>query len=131
MIAPLAMKGSVMALLDSILQQVAGSPDSVGEIAGKLGIDPALAEKAVVALGQSHAEPGDTVSLAAGKTGLDSGVMGQILSQLGGEGALDQIAGQLTGDSRFAGVLGMLDRDGDGNPLNDIAGMAKGLFGKS
>jgi hypothetical protein len=26
-------------------------------------------------------------------------------------------------------ILGMLDRDGDGNPLNDLAGMAKGLFG--
>ena len=26
-------------------------------------------------------------------------------------------------------VAGFLDRDGDGNPLNDIAGMAKGLFG--
>jgi len=24
----------------------------------------------------------------------------------------------------------MLDKDGDGNPLNDIAGIASGLFGK-
>ncbi len=30
----------------------------------------------------------------------------------------------------LAGVAGMLDRDGDGNPLDDIAGMASSLFGK-
>ena len=29
-----------------------------------------------------------------------------------------------------AGLLGKLDSDGDGNPVNDILGMAKGLFGK-
>lgn len=29
------------------------------------------------------------------------------------------------------GILESLDRDGDGNPLNDLAGMAEGLFGKS
>ena len=28
-------------------------------------------------------------------------------------------------------VSGLLDRDGDGNPINDIMGMAKGLFGGS
>ncbi len=27
-------------------------------------------------------------------------------------------------------VSGMLDRDGDGNPLNDLSGLAGGLFGK-
>jgi len=33
-----------------------------------------------------------------------------------------------------ASILSMLDRDGDGNPLDDIGGLidsAKGLFGKS
>lgn len=119
-----------MGLLDGILGQVAGSPDTVADLAGKLGIDPALAEKAVVALGRAHAEPGDTVALAAGKAGLDAGMLGQVLAQLGGEGALGDIAGRLASDSRFASVLGMVDRDGDGNPLDDIAGIARGLFGK-
>lgn len=27
-------------------------------------------------------------------------------------------------------LLGMLDQNGDGNPLDDLAGMAKGLFGR-
>jgi hypothetical protein len=38
---------------------------------------------------------------------------------LGGDGE-GSILGKITG---FA------DKDGDGNPLNDLAGMAKGLFG--
>jgi hypothetical protein len=28
------------------------------------------------------------------------------------------------------GIIDMIDRDHDGNPLNDLAGMAGGLFGK-
>ena len=119
-----------MSLLDSILQQVAGSPDTVADIAAKVGIDPALAEKAVAALGQAHPQPGDTVEAAAGKTGIDAGTLGQIVQQIGGEGALGQIAGKLGGNPQLASILGMLDRDGDGNPLDDIAGMAGSLFGK-
>jgi hypothetical protein len=36
----------------------------------------------------------------------------------------------LKDNPQAAGILKMLDRDGDGNPLNDVMGMAKGLFGK-
>lgn len=120
----------MMGLLDGILSQVAGSPDTVALLAQQVGIDPDLAEKAVAALGMSHAEPGDTVQLAAQKTGLDIGKMSEILTQLGGEGALGEIVGKLGDNSQLSGLLGVLDRDGDGNPLDDIAGMAKGLFGK-
>jgi hypothetical protein len=119
-----------MGLLDGILKQVSGSPDTIAELASKVGIDPGLAEKAVAALGASHPEPGDTVELAAGKTGLDFGKLTEIVGQLGGEGALGDIAGKMAGNSQLEGLAKMLDRDGDGNPLDDIAGMAKGLFGK-
>ena len=121
-----------MSILDSIMQQVSGSPDTVAALAEKVGIDPAMAEKAVAALGQSHAEDGDTVELAAQKTGLDIGALGGIMEQLGGEGALGDIAGKLqSGEGGgLAGIASMLDRDGDGNPLDDIADMASGLFGK-
>ncbi|MEZ5744190.1 MAG: hypothetical protein R3D89_10860 [Sphingomonadaceae bacterium] len=107
-----------MGLLDGILKNISGAPDDVANLAEKIGIDPAMAEKAIAALGQAHQEPGDTVELAAEKTGLDTGVLNQIRDAVGGEGSL----------ASFASIL---DRDGDGNPLNDIAGMAKGLFGKS
>ncbi len=105
-----------MGLFDSILGQVTNNP-TVTNMAEKLGIDPAKAAEAVAALGEAHQEDGDTVALAAEKTGLDTGMLNQIKEQIGGEGSL----------AKFAS---MLDKDGDGNPLNDLAGMAKGLFGK-
>lgn len=73
-----------MSLIDSILSQVTSHVD-VENLAAKVGLDPATAEKAIAALSAAHPQA--------------------------------------------AGILGMLDKDGDGNPLDDIAGMAKGLFG--
>ena len=118
-----------MGIFDSILGQVSEHAD-VGNMASKLGISPEIAEKAIAALGQSHGEPGDTIAAASAKTGLDAGMLGQIVQQIGGEGSLGQYADMLK-SPQAAGILGMLDRDGDGNPLNDVLGMAKGLFGKS
>lgn len=103
-------------MFDKILSQVTGNP-TVANMAEKLGIDPEQAAQAVAALGESHQEEGDTVELAAAKTGMDTGVLNQIKDAIGGEGSL----------AKFAS---MIDKDGDGNPLNDIAGMASGLFGK-
>lgn len=119
-----------MGIFDSILGQVSEHVD-VANMAAKLGIDPAMAEKAITALGQAHHEPGDTVTGAAAKTGLDAGVLSQIVAQIGGEGSLGQFAQMLKDNSQASGILGSLDKDGDGNPLNDLAGIAKGLFGKS
>jgi ATP phosphoribosyltransferase regulatory subunit HisZ len=119
-----------MSMLDGLLKQVAGSPDTVASLAEQVGLDAGMVEKAVAALGASHPEEGDTVELAAQKTGLDTGALSGIVSQLGGEGALGDLAERLGGDSNLSGIMGMLDRDGDGNPLDDIAGMASGLFGK-
>lgn len=107
-----------MSIFDTILQGIGGAPDDVVNLANKLGIDPAVAEKAISALGQAHQLQGDTVEAAAAKTGLPTGTLQQIVDAIGGEGSL----------THFASIL---DRDGDGNPLNDIAGLAKGLFGKS
>lgn len=118
-----------MSIFDSIIGQV-GQHADVGNLATKLGISPEMAEKAIAALGQSHAEPGDTVAGAAAKTGLDTGVLSKIVEQIGGEGSLGQYAQALQDNPVAKGLLGVLDRDGDGNPLNDLAGMAAGLFGK-
>lgn len=119
-----------MGLLDGILGQVAGNLD-VSAIANQVGLDPAMAEKAIAALGQAHSEPGDTVEAASAATGVDAGTLGQIVSQIGGEGALGQLSGLLKDNPQLGGLASMLDRDGDGNPLNDIAGIAGSLFGKS
>ena len=119
-----------MSMLDGILKQVAGSPDTVADLAAKVGVDPGMAEKAIAALGASHPADGDTMEMAAQKTGLDIGSLGSIVQGLGGENALGDLAGRMQGDSNLGGIMSMLDRDGDGNPLDDIADMASGLFGK-
>jgi len=90
-----------------------------------------MAEKAVAALGQAHAAPGDTLETAAAQTGLDTGVLSQIVGHIGGEGSLAEFARMLHDHPQAASLLGLLDQNGDGNPLDDLAGMAKGLFGKS
>lgn len=120
-----------MGLLDGIMKQVAGSPDDVANLAAKVGIDPAIAEKAIAALAVAHQQQGDTVEAAAAKTGLDTGTLSSIVQHIGGEGSLTEFSRMINDHPQAANILGMLDRDGDGNPLNDIAGMAKGLFGKS
>ncbi len=119
-----------MSLFDSILSQV-GSNFDVANMATKLGIDPAIAEKAIGALGKAHSEPGDTVATAAQATGVDAGILSQIVGHIGGEGSLGQFAEMIKGNSALSGISGMLDKDGDGNPLNDLADMAKGMFGKA
>jgi hypothetical protein len=118
-----------MSLFDEILKKTAGSPDDVINLAAKVGIDPGLAEKAIAALGVAHSQQGDTIEGAAAKTGLDAGVLSQIVGHIGGEGSLAEYAQVIKNNPQDA--LKLLDRDGDGNPLNDLAGIAKGLFGKS
>lgn len=106
-----------MALFDQLLGAAHDHP-TVKNMADKLGISPADAEKGIAALGEAHHEPGDTVGLAAQKTGLDSGTLQQIVEQIGGEGSL----------ARFTQIL---DQDHDGNPFDDLAGFAGKLFGKT
>lgn len=105
-----------MGLLDGILGQL-GDVDQIGKLAGQFGISEEQVQTAMAALGQTHAEPGDTVASAAAATGLSADTLQGLLGQIGGEGALDKISG-------------MIDRDGDGNPVNDIMGMAGKLFGR-
>jgi ATP phosphoribosyltransferase regulatory subunit HisZ len=118
-----------MSILNSIFSQF-GQDVDVGNMAEKLGIDPTVAEKAIAALGQAHQEQGDTIEGAAAKTGLDTNVLSQIVEHIGGEGSLGEFARMLKDNPQASGLLGMLDRDGDGNPLDDLSDMAKGLFGK-
>ena len=105
-----------MGMLDGILGQLGGA-DQLGALASQFGLSEQQVQMAMAALGKAHAEPGDTVASAAESTGLPTDALQGILGQIGGEGTLGQIAG-------------MLDRDGDGNPVDDIMGMAGKLFGK-
>ena len=105
-----------MGLLDGILGQIGGS-DQVAGLASKLGLSAEQVQSAMAALGKAHAEPGDTVEAASASTGLPTDKLNELVAGMGGEGALGKISG-------------LIDRDGDGNPLNDLAGIAGKLFGK-
>ncbi|MXP25889.1 hypothetical protein GRI39_07515 [Altererythrobacter indicus] len=105
-----------MSIFDSLMGS-SGTHPTVANMAEKLGISPEMAEKAIAALAKAHQQPGDTVESAAGATGLSTTIIQQIVEQIGGEGSLTE----------FANIL---DKDGDGNPLNDVMDMAKGFFGK-
>lgn len=120
-----------MSILDGLMKQVSGSPDTVASLAQQVGLDPAMVEKAVAALAQSQPADGDTVELAAQKTGFDPSALSGIVAQMGGESALGDLASKLgSQEGGLAGVMSMLDQDGDGNALDDIAGMASSFFGK-
>ena len=118
-----------MSIFDSILGQVSSNVD-IKNLAQKVGLDPAQAESAVAALAAGHQSKGDTIETAAANSGVDAGILQQIVGHIGGEGALGQLASMLgQSPDALSKVTGFLDKDGDGNPMNDIAGMAKGLFG--
>ncbi|MEO6716564.1 MAG: hypothetical protein ABIM50_04870 [Novosphingobium sp.] len=145
------MEYRTMGLFDGI----AGSLETQAAeaIAAKMGIDPAMAATAIAALTKNQPIPGDTVQQSAEQSGISPDILNQILGHIGGEGGLGALVGALrAGDAAtqggaaapaagglggilaglggMGGIASMLDRDGDGNPLNDIAGMAGGFFGK-
>lgn len=118
-----------MSIFDSILGQVSSNID-IKNLAAKVGIDPTQAETAIAALAAGHQSKGDTIETAAANSGLDAGILQQIVGHIGGEGSLASFASALGGSpDALKMVTGFLDKDGDGNPMNDLAGMAKGLFG--
>ena len=137
-----------MGIFDSVIQGL--ETQAASAVAAKLGLDPSMAQAAIGALTQAHGQPGDTVGQAAQQSGLSPDILSQVMNQCGGVGGLGALAGALTGAGGpvqdpsqpqaqapaggglggilsslggLSGAASMLDRDGDGNPLNDLAGM--------
>jgi hypothetical protein len=106
-----------MGMIDGLLGQIGGA-GKVAELATQFGISEDQVTSAMSALGQASSQPGDTVASAAEATGLPTDKLQGLLGAVGGEGV-------------FAQVTGFLDKDGDGSVMDDVADMAKGLFGKS
>lgn len=120
-----------MSLLDSLLGQLSDNVDVAG-IAAKVGIDPATAQNAITALGQAHQQEGDMVENAAAQTGLSSETLQQVVGALGGVEGLGQVSQILQSNLKIINSInGLLDGNGDGSALDDVLGMAKGLFGKA
>lgn len=119
-----------MSLLDSLLGQLSGQVDVAG-LAARVGIDPATAQSAITALGQAHSQEGDTVETAAAQTGIAPETLQQIIGALGGVQGLGQVSQMLQENPQIlSSINGFLDRDGDGSAINDVLGMARGLFGR-
>ena len=108
-----------MGMFDGIL-------GNLDDIAGKLGLPTEQVQAIVQGLQEKVAGGGDHLSAltqVAQEHGLSLDSLKGLLGNAG-EGAADG-AGSLMGK-----LTGALDTDGDGNPLNDLGGLAKGLFGK-
>lgn len=110
-----------MSIFEEIMGQ--GGAQAAAMIAEKLGIDPAMAQQAVSALTQAHAEPGDTVQGAASATGLSADMLGSIMGQLGGEGGLGALV------SAFGGTAGQAAGAAEGGFGGALGGLLGGLMG--
>lgn len=120
---------------NQVLGQIFGSPDVsrtvAGQAAGTTGISADLLKKllpivAMAAAGMmaKSASAGSAAAPAeSGAMGGLGGLLGQVLGGLGGSQPA-AAGGSLGG---LGGLASMLDLDGDGNPLDDIMGMAAKL----
>lgn len=112
-----------MGMFDSIL-------GNLDDIAAKLGLPREQVETLVQGFQEKVAGGADHLS-ALSEVAQEHGLSLDSLKAMLGS------AGESAAESASEGVGGLvgklagaLDRDGDGNPLNDLAGMAKGLFDK-
>ena len=117
---------------NDVLGQIFGSKDVsrsvAGHASGQTGIDPAILKKMLPILAMlvagylSHSQGGEAQQ-GGGGGGVLGGLLGSVLgSVLGGGG--QQAAPQQGGLGSLGGLASMLDFDRDGNPLDDIIGMA-------
>ena len=93
-----------MSLLDSILGQVSENA-TIQNLAAKVGLTPEQVESAVAALGQAHAQEGDTVETASATTGLPADKLNEIVDHFGGEGSLGRFSSLLEGEGGLSGIV--------------------------
>lgn len=93
-----------MSLLDSILGQVSENA-TIQNLAAKVGLTPEQVESAVAALGQAHAQEGNTVETASATTGLPTDKLNEIVDHIGGEGSLGRFSSLLEGEGGLSGIV--------------------------
>ncbi|MEH6756345.1 MAG: hypothetical protein V7676_02400 [Parasphingorhabdus sp.] len=126
-----------MGLLDSALGMLPDNVnlDSMAEKIGMTADELKTGGEALFAkLKDGSVDKATAIKEAAAEAGVDAeklkGLIPAMAEKAGldGEGGLmEKLGGE---DGIFGKVTGFLDRDGDGNPLNDITNMAKGFFKK-
>jgi hypothetical protein len=129
---------------NNILGQIFGSKDVSRSVAdhasGQTGIDPSLLKKmlpilAMLVAGYMAKQSGGEGEAAGGGLGGLGGMLGGLLGggAAAGGGGLGGMLGSVLGGGGgqaapaaggLGGLASMLDMDGDGNPLDDIMGMA-------
>lgn len=125
---------------NNVLGQIFGSKDVSRAVAAnaatRTGLDPALLKKllpvlAMMAAGYMARQGGGRAAAPAGGGGGLGGLLGGLAGQAAGGGAgglLGGLAGQVAGGGAQRGGAGglgaLLDLNGNGNPLDDIIGMA-------
>lgn len=115
-----------MGMFDGILNQFQ-------DIAAKVGISPEQLKSVTDGLEARLAQGGDkmeALKATAAEHGISAEQLQGMLSNLNAEGGLLDKIGIGGDDGLINKGLGALDKDGDGNPINDLTDMAKGLFGK-
>ncbi len=126
-----------MKLFDNLMNML---PENLklDDLAQKVGLNvdelKTAGESLFTKLKDGSVDKATAIREAAAETGIDAeklkNLMPAMAEKLGldGEGSLMD---KLNGENGLLGkVTGMLDRDGDGNPLNDLTNMAKGFFKK-
>ncbi|MEC7933376.1 MAG: hypothetical protein VX218_13940 [Pseudomonadota bacterium] len=103
-------------MFDNIIGKLGG----LEAIAAQIGVTPEQMQ-ALMAEISAKIGAGETSVAARAETAAEHGVSADKLQELLGTfGGPEAILGQLGG---------LFDRDGDGNPANELSGIAKGLFG--
>ena len=125
-----------MSMLDGILGQLGGVVN-LDEIAGKIGITTDELKQGGESLFSklsSGENPTEAVQQAAAESGVDASKLQELLPNLAekfGMDGQDGLLSKLTGEGGLlSSVTGFLDRDGDGNPINDVTNMIGGFFKK-
>jgi hypothetical protein len=118
-----------------IITQLGGA-DGLKDLGAKFGLNPDDALKGVQGLleNANAGDPAAVAQAAAANTGIDAGALAGMLpglmGMLGGAGGLaEQFSKQLTAGP-LGGLVSMIDKDKDGNVVEDIIDLAGGLFGK-
>jgi hypothetical protein len=121
-----------MGILDGLLGNAAGNID-IADLASKVGLTPDDLKNGAESMlsklaGGSH-DAASAATATAAETGISLDSLTSLLPTLAASFGHADVGGLLGSLQGSGGLLSSLDKDGDGNPLNDIAGMAKGLFG--
>lgn len=114
-----------MGMFDGLLNQFQ-------DIAAKIGITPEQLKSVTDGLETRLAQGGDkmeALKATAAENGISLEQLQGMMGKLNAEGGMLDKIGLGGEDGLINKGLGALDRDGDGNPVNDLANKAKDLFG--